>query len=146
MMQMKMRRNFLIPTNWKSIIVKPFWDGLKEGKLSAPRCKRCGELFFPPRALCPACLGEEFHWEQLTGIGYLYSWTEIFYAQPEFDVPFILGLIDLEDKVGRIAAKIVGIEPDKIYIGMPLRIRCFKSPDGFPMYIAEPEVVSLSSA
>ena len=34
---------------------KPFWDGLREGKLRLPRCGACGHVFFYPRILCPKC-------------------------------------------------------------------------------------------
>jgi uncharacterized OB-fold protein len=33
---------------------KPFWNGLREGKLLLPRCGACGHVFFCPRILCPA--------------------------------------------------------------------------------------------
>jgi uncharacterized OB-fold protein len=69
---------------------------------------------------------------------YLYSWTELFYAQPEFDVPFLLGLVDLAEGVGRIAARICGATTAELTIGMPLEIRISNPVDGFALYYIEP--------
>lgn len=132
------KRNFLLPTNMRSPAAIRFWEGLQQGKFLAPRCIACGSLFFPPRLLCPGCLGENFQWEELSGKGYLYSWTELFYAQPVFDTPFLLGLIDLEEGIGRIAAKISGARAKELYIGMPMRIRFTAPYDGFSLYYMEP--------
>jgi len=103
---MTSKPNFLKPTNLESPGAVPFWEGLQAGKFLAPRCGQCGELFFPPRSHCPECLGDSLSWEELSGKGFLYSWTELFFAQPEFDTPFFLGLIDLAEGIGRIAARI----------------------------------------
>jgi uncharacterized protein len=130
--------NFLKPTNLESPAAKPFWEGLRKKKFLAPQCITCGELFFPPRALCPSCLKDDFSWKELSGKGSLYSWTELFFAQPEFDTPFLLGLVDLAEGIGRIAAKISGAKAKELTIGMPLRIRFSDPEDGLSLYYVEP--------
>ncbi len=43
-------------------------------------------------------------------------------SSPDFDTPFLLGLIDLEEGMGRLAARISDVEPEDLVIGMPLRV------------------------
>ncbi len=135
---MTSKPNFLKPTNLESPGAVPFWEGLQAGKFLAPRCGQCGELFFPPRSHCPECLGDSLSWEELSGKGFLYSWTELFFAQPEFDTPFFLGLIDLAEGIGRIAARISAKTAEELHIGMSVRIRISKPVDGLALYYAEP--------
>lgn len=135
---MTARPNYLKPTNLDSPCARKFWEGLREGKFLAPRCEACGELFFPPRAHCPECLNDVFAWEELSGKGFLYSWTELFFVQPEFDAPLLLGLVDLAEGVGRILTRISGVTAGELYIGMPLTIRVSERGDGMALYYAEP--------
>ena len=135
---MTFRPNYLKPTNLDSPGVKKFWEGLREGKFLAPRCVDCGELFFPPRTHCPECLGEDLAWEELSGEGALYSWTELFFVQPEFDAPLLLGLVDLADGAGRILTRISGGTETGLHIGMPVTIRISTHKDGMALYYAEP--------
>jgi uncharacterized OB-fold protein len=43
-------------------------------------------------------------------------------ARPEFDTPYLLGLVDMSDGLGRIAGKIIGAEANQLKIGMPVKI------------------------
>ncbi|MBL7209578.1 MAG: Zn-ribbon domain-containing OB-fold protein [Dehalococcoidia bacterium] len=114
--------NFLWPTNTNYTSTKGFWEGLRKRQLLAKKCRRCGEVFFPPRSHCPQCLGNDLEWAQLSDRGTLYSWTEVNVASPEFDTPFLLGLVDLSQGIGRMTARIVGAEAHQLHIGMPVRI------------------------
>ncbi len=135
---MTSRPNYLKPTNLGSPGAKKFWEGLRAGKFLAPRCEACGELFFPPRAHCPECLNDVFVWVELSGKGSLYSWTELFFVQPEFDAPLLLGLVDLAEGVGRILTRITGVAAGELYIGMPVMIRISHCGGGMALYYAEP--------
>lgn len=135
---MTSKPNYLKPTNLDSRGGKEFWEGLQAGKFLAPKCKNCGELFFPPRSHCPECLNDSLVWEELSGKGILHSWTELFFVQPEFDAPFLLGLVDLVEGVGRIVTRISGETADGLYIGMPMSIRIATHSDGMALYYAEP--------
>jgi hypothetical protein len=135
---MASKPNYLKPTNLESPGARKFWEGMRTGKFLVPRCEACGEVFFPPRSHCPECLGDGFTWEELSGKGFLYSWTELSFVPPEFDAPLLLGLVDLAEGVGRILARISGVTADGLYIGMPLVIRISNHSDGMALYYAEP--------
>ena len=44
-------------------VSRPFWDGCKDHKLSAQRCRSCERLFFPPKPACIDCLSPELVFE-----------------------------------------------------------------------------------
>ncbi|MFW9991482.1 MAG: Zn-ribbon domain-containing OB-fold protein [Candidatus Odinarchaeota archaeon] len=98
-----------------------YWKGLKERKLLVQKCGKCGEVFFPPRARCPECLSNAFDWTELSGKGELYSWSEIYMPPLAFGDSFILGIIDLEERVGRIITR-VEAKPEELEIGMRMEI------------------------
>lgn len=128
---------YLRPTNLRSPSAREFWRGLSERKLLSRTCRDCGARFFPPRALCPECLGASLEWAEESGRGTLHSWTEVHLASPDFDTPFLLGLVDLEDGRGRLAAEIVGAEPSDLTIGMPVRIGFRRVADDLTLYSIE---------
>ncbi|NWG03503.1 MAG: hypothetical protein HXY44_11675 [Syntrophaceae bacterium] len=37
------------------------------------KCKKCGALSLPPRAICVSCLGTEMEWIQFKGTGICWS-------------------------------------------------------------------------
>jgi len=101
--------------------VSEFADYLKDGKLMATKCKKCGELSFPPRADCIKCLSDEFEWVECSGKGRLHTYTIIHAAPTGFDdiTPYILGVLDL-DEGGRLLGWI-DIPKEEIKIGMYLK-------------------------
>lgn len=126
--------NFLWPTNLNCAATKRFWEGLRRRQFWARRCRDCDETFFPPRSHCPHCLGNNLEWVELSDRGTLHSWTEVNIAGPRFDTPYLLGLVDLSEGIGRIAAKIVGAESHQLKIGMPVRIIYADVGEDFSLY------------
>ena len=101
--------------------VTEFADFLKDGKLMASKCKKCGQFSFPPRADCIHCLSGEFEWVECSGKGGLHTYTIIHAAPTGFDdiAPYILGVLDLDDG-GRLMGWI-DVPREEIKIGMRLR-------------------------
>jgi uncharacterized OB-fold protein len=127
--------NYLRPTNVRARYALPFWQGLLEHRLLGQRCA-CGAQLFPPRPRCPECWATALQWVELESRGTLHSWTVVHVASPDFDTPFTLGLVDLADGVGRIAAKVVGADAAQLEIGMPVRIGFLDLEQGFSLYCA----------
>lgn len=90
---------------------EPFWQGLREGELRVQRCRGCGALRWPPRALCNRCheLGGE--WIALSGRGRIVSWVrthQVFAPAWRSEVPYDVVLVALDEQddlqlVGRLA-------------------------------------------
>jgi hypothetical protein len=111
--------SFLYPTI--TSYARNYWEGLKKRNLKVQKCDKCGEVFFPPRARCPECLGKQIGWIELSGRGELYSWSEIHVPPLALEKPYVLGIIDLEERVGRIITRI-DAEPEELKIGMKMKI------------------------
>ncbi|HZD12332.1 MAG TPA: Zn-ribbon domain-containing OB-fold protein [Candidatus Binatus sp.] len=79
--------------------VTPILDYLKKGQLAATKCQSCNSLYFPPRMDCPKCRGTKFDWVQLNPDCKLITFTEVFFAPPDFQAktPYLLGLAELTD-------------------------------------------------
>ena len=100
---------------------KKFWNGLKKRKLLAQKCNKCDEIFFPPRRCCPLCISNSYNWVELSGKGELYSWTEISMPPLASKGSYVLGIINLQEQVGRIITRIEA-KPDDLKIGMKMII------------------------
>jgi len=104
--------------------VDGFAGHLRNGRLMGATCTACGNLSFPPRADCPACRHGEFEFTELSGKGVVMTYTTIEAAPAGFedDVPFGLGVVDLEEG-GRLLASFGDtIDAEKIAIDMPVQV------------------------
>ena len=103
--------------------VDKFSDYLQKGKLMGTKCKKCGELYFPPRADCLKCMDDKFEWIEYSGKGKLHSFTKIFAAPKGFEdiAPYILGIVDLEEG-GRLISWIGDIPENEIEIDMKVKV------------------------
>lgn len=92
-------------------------------RLEAGKCKKCGQVYFPPRLICPECKAQEFENIRLNPEGKLLTYTIIRVASDIFSLqtPFAVGIIELKDGV-RLTAQIADIELDKVKIGMSLKL------------------------
>lgn len=60
--------------NW----MEYFFDGMKEGKLRASKCPKCGRVFVPPRMVCEICMVKNEDWVELPLEGTVVSFTRAF--------------------------------------------------------------------
>ena len=109
-----------------------FESYLKEEKLMGSRCKKCGNLFVPPRPICIDCRSSEMEWEQMSGNGNLAAFTCIAIGTAAMIAegydrknPYISGVVELEEGA-RVDARIEGLDgnkPEEIQVGMPLVVK-----------------------
>jgi uncharacterized OB-fold protein len=117
--------------------VDAFADYLQKGKLMGTQCKKCGELYFPPRADCLNCLSDNVKWIEYSGKGTLHTFTKITAAPKGFNdiAPYVIGVVDLKEG-GRLLAWIKDIPDNKIKIGMPVKVvpRIFEEIEEIKLY------------
>lgn len=104
--------------------VADFAGHLRDGRLMASRCRRCGTVAFPPRADCHACMSGDFEFVEVSGRGTLTTWTRIVAAPTGFEdaAPYVVGVVDLAEG-GRALAWIGDTVPEaELAIGMPLQL------------------------
>jgi uncharacterized protein len=110
-----------------------FFARLKEGHLSTTRCPKDGRIDWPPRVACPRCHTEELEWVDLPDAGRIYAFSAILGGAPigmEEEVPFAVGLVDLEGTALRLYGRIEGRPWGELAIGMPVRVEPYDIGDG----------------
>lgn len=102
---------------------------LNEGKLMGSRCVETGEIFVPPRPLCPRTYSTNMEWVELSGKGKLVAYTAVYIGTTPMVAagydrtnPYVSGIVELEEGP-RFSAEITGVDaahPETIRIGQPL--------------------------
>ena len=116
--------------------IESFYHFIKEGKLMAARCNKCGTLLLPPRPVCTNCLSEDFEWVELRRRGKLLTYTVIHVAPSQFQLmaPYAVGIVKLEDGPN-LPGMIRNIDPEKIRVGMDLTVDFDKTvPPQWPVW------------
>jgi len=117
---------YLKPLPIISDLNRPFWDGLAAHELRVPRCLDCGDFNWVPYPACRTCLSERQEWTVVSGDATVFSFTVVHRGPGAFDadVPYVLALGQLREQPRpcNVLANLVGVAPDAVRIGMPLRI------------------------
>jgi uncharacterized OB-fold protein len=99
-----------------------FWEGVAAGKLLIQRCAGCRRLQHPPAPMCPACHSFDMDAIEASGRGVIHSFVVAHHPPvPPFAYPNVIVLVDLEEGT-RLVSRLVGVEPDDVRIGMPVRV------------------------
>lgn len=100
-----------------------FWAAAARRELVRPVCADCGRNFFTPQIACPACLSEDWSYRVSSGRGTVYSATVVHRAPgPGFDVPFRLGVVDLDEGWSMLANLVGGPDERLPAIGAPVEV------------------------
>jgi uncharacterized OB-fold protein len=84
-----------------------FMDASGKPTLAGGRCRSCGAVMFPKRAVCTTCMSEDIVVEAMPRTGTLYSFTVLHVGPERWLKPSALGYVDLSNGVrvfSRIAA------------------------------------------
>jgi len=112
---------------------QPFFDAAREHRLVLQRCPRDG-FFYYPRSRCPACLGDDWTWEECSGRGEVHSFTiDRIGHLPALRAlaPFAIAIVEL-DEGPRITARLVDADVDEVAVGMPVE-PAFEDVDGMTL-------------
>src|SRR5512136_1661731 len=83
--------------------VLKFYEGLREGRVYATKCKDCGKIYFPPNVDCPECLTTGLDWVELSSEAEIETFTHVvvrpttFQQQKPYTVA--IGRLKKSDKV-----------------------------------------------
>lgn len=101
----------------------PFWNALAAHRVEIQQCTDCSRWFFYPRKHCPSCFSGNVAWKQVSGRATLLAYTVArIPTLPEFadEMPQLLAVVRLEEGP-HMNTTLVGLEPDRIAVGMPLQ-------------------------
>ena len=122
-LSLKSARTLRITYNLPISRTSKFWEGLKEGKVYATICQKCGKLHFPPVADCGDCGSSEVEWTELDGEGELVTFTEVFVKPASFseEPSYIVAIASLKEGV-KALAWLTGVEREDVKVGMKVKL------------------------
>jgi uncharacterized OB-fold protein len=110
-----------IPGPERDGLSKPFWDGLKAGRLLVQRCSGCGVWQWGPEWICHSCHCFDLGWEEVRAEGRIYSWERVWHAvHPALKtaVPYLVVLVELrEPNTIRLIGNLLGDPRQHVSIG-----------------------------
>lgn len=118
-----------------------FWDAARDGKLLLQYDPAVGKYQFYPRPVSVFSGRRDLEWREASGKGTVYTYTVSHKAPPPFKnvPPFVIATVELAEGV-RIITNLVDCPPDRVRIGMPVRLIWVKAGDmNFPAF--EPDGV-----
>ncbi|MFA5364905.1 MAG: Zn-ribbon domain-containing OB-fold protein [Candidatus Bathyarchaeia archaeon] len=100
-----------------------FWEGLKEGKVYATKCKNCGTMHFPPIADCGRCYSSEMDWVPIVGEGNVETFTQVVVKPPSFshEPCYVVAVAKFGEGV-KVLAWLRGVELKDVQIGMKVKL------------------------
>lgn len=112
-----------------------------EHRLLIQRCGGCAELRFPWLPGCHACGSAQWDTVEASGSGTVFSYVVMHHPPfPAFDPPYAVGLIELAEGV-RMISNVVGVAPDEVRIGMPVRLEFQRMDDELELPVFRTEAV-----
>jgi len=116
--------------------LKPFFNGLIEGKILGTKCAKCGEIYFPPQVDCPKCKDSKVEWIELSREGTLLTFTQINVKPYSFSHynDYIVGIGRLPEGVN-ITAWVRENDPKRLKVGMKVKLEVVKRmPENYYVY------------
>ena len=108
-----------------------FWKGLENEKVYASKCRKCGNLSFPPVADCSTCLSSELEWIEIEGDGEIETFTEIMIRPKSFaeHPQYTVAVAKMKEGV-KVLAWVTDPEHCKPKIGAKVRLITKKTETG----------------
>jgi len=112
-----------------------FWEGLKEGKVYATKCNKCGKIYFPPSADCPDCLVSDMQWVELSNEAEIETFTHVVIRPTSFSAykPYTVAIGKLKEGV-KVLAWLTGFKLSQIKVGMEVKLVAKISQEDNPTY------------
>jgi hypothetical protein len=110
--------------HFRSDYMEKYVAALKDKKLLATRCKKCGRVYSPPAARCGQCFVEIDEWTEVKETGKVIMYTVMYNAisgepLPE---PRITAMIQLDGADAWMLAPIKNTPPEMMRSGLPIRV------------------------
>jgi len=106
-----------------------FWAGTAVGELRIQHCDDCGAPRHPPGPRCPSCGSMTPGYVVAAGTGEVYSYVVHHHPPvPGKKLPIVIALVQLPEGV-RMVGELLGVEPDQVRIGLPVRAEFIRIDD-----------------
>ena len=115
---------FPVPEN--DNLSKPYWDGLMQERLMVQRCKSCNTWIWGPEWICHACLSFDLEWQEIEGLGQIYSWERPWHpvhSALKGHGPYLIVLVELPHAGNiRMIGNLLGLPEQEVTIGAKVKI------------------------
>jgi len=99
---------------------RPFWDGLRDGKVRLQYSPSSDQWVFYPRVLAPGTLADDLEWREISGRGSVYTYTIAYRpTSPAWRdrVPQVIAVVEV-DEGARIPTELVQVAPEDVRVGL----------------------------
>jgi uncharacterized OB-fold protein len=108
-------------------ISEPFWESARQGRLMIQRCMDCRRYYYPPTEFCWDCLAGHLTYEQVSGKGRVYSYTETVSGarHPYFvaHTPYLVGAVELDEQEELVLhTNFPSAELESLTVGAPVEV------------------------
>ena len=112
-----------------------FYEGLKEGKVYATKCKDCEKVYFPPMVDCPECLTTGLDWVELSSDAEIETFTRVVIRPTTFQQykPYTVAIGRLKEGV-KVLAWLTGFKLSEVKVGMKAKLVAKATPEGNVTY------------
>jgi len=112
-----------------------FYEGLKEGKVYATKCKDCEKVYFPPMVDCPECLTTGLDWVELSSDAEIETFTRVVIRPTTFQQykPYTVAIGRLKEGV-KVLAWLTGFKMSEVKVGMKAKLVAKATPEGNATY------------
>ena len=112
-----------------------FYEGLKEGKVYATKCKDCEKVYFPPMVDCPECLTTGLDWVELSSDAEIETFTHVVIRPATFQQykPYTVAIGRLKEGV-KVLAWLTGFKLSEVKVGMKAKLVAKATPEGNATY------------
>jgi len=113
--------------------IAPFFEHLRQGRLTTTKCAECGLVLWQPRVVCAHCHGDRMEWIDLPKAGTIFAHTAVLAGAPvgfEKDVPFVVAVVQLDGIDLKVTARIDDARYEELRIGDPVRLKVISLQDG----------------
>lgn len=103
-------------------VMRPFWDGAREGKLMLQRDRLTGTTHWPPKPLYWA--GGELEWFEASGRGQVFTYVVAqapFLPALQHLLPLVLVVVETQEGA-RLVGYMVHVDPAAVRFDMPVRV------------------------
>jgi uncharacterized protein len=121
--------------------ITPLISYLEKGVVAGTRCKKCGRLYFPPRADCLDCRKSEVEWVPIQGKAKLVTYTQVYFGPPAFEqlTPYLLGLAELDNGLRVFAPISHDLDPRELKTDIELVLKPRHSGEGVFYQLEKPD-------
>ena len=120
-------------------LTQPFWQGAARGELLLPLSPDTKEICWPPRRFGPADSSNSPKWIKAGGSGIVYTYSVVHRStHPRPTVPYVLAVVQLDEGV-YFTSNIVEVEPERVFIGMPVTVVFEELPGGGKLPVFRPK-------